>query len=304
MAEPDMTRTIRAKPRRPPDSFDAESASEYTHLNNTTVMRSNVGFDSGYFEINVVAAGPDWSDDIICAAGSNRGILQWKGEHYVSLNGSLKWTAPTVTNRLTIDNPFHDIFAVDFRRNHESIIFGGGRPGRCFVADSRTCDVEWLSFSHGSSIAHIKSLNDHQVLVSGTRNLMKIYDVRMVKGHTRIVSKYVCQSVGVDPDRSIVSFPEYKNDAYNKLGFSVDLEAGLVATAHDDGKVALHSLKSGHQLKSPAVDAIQADVQNRGPVKALQFEKLSGDSHKSLFAAVGNNLELYSLGVTDHSNEA
>lgn len=301
---PVMHAEVKAMPRRPRNQYDARSASDYTSRRNMAVMRSDEDFDSGYFEVNAIAPGPDWSDDIICAAGSNRGILQWKGDHCTPLGGSLSWTAPTMTDRLTIDNAFQDIFAVEFRRSHENVIFGGGRPGRCFVADTRVRDLDWLSFRHGSSIAHIKSLNEYHVLISGMQNLMRIYDVRMVKGRNSIVSRHVSRSAEFDSDRSIISFPEYQNEAHHKIGFDVDLDAGIVATAHDDGKVALHSLRSGHRLISPEVDLIQADLRNRGPVKAMQFEKLPGDLHSSLFVAVGNNLKTFSLGTSDSSKES
>ncbi|KAK9779398.1 hypothetical protein SCAR479_03880 [Seiridium cardinale] len=291
--------------------------------------------DHGYVEVNVVTPGPDTSEDILCAAGSNRGIVQWKGEQQISLSGSLKWIAPSKTDHLVADNAFKDIFAVEYRRNHESVILGGGRPGRCFIADTRVRDVDWKSFRHGSSIAQeltiddirtikdtlftydkneklivflspdIKSLNEHHVLISGTRHMMQTYDLRMIKGHTSIVSKWRGDiSPEVKTDQCIKTFPAYSNDSYNKIGFDVDVEAGIVATAHDDGKVAIHSLESGHRLKSPAIDRIQADIQNKGPIKAMQFEKMSGDQHSSLFVALGSNLEVYSLGDMGLDNKA
>jgi hypothetical protein len=135
--------------------------------------------------------------------------------------------------------------------------------------------------------------------------MMQIYDIRMVKGHTRVVSKWRCRnSPKIETDRGLRTFPEYKNSAHNKIGLDVNIEAGIVATAHDDGKVALHSLESGHQLESPDIDRIQANIRDRGPVKALQFEKMSGDEHSSLFVAIGSNIKVYSMGVTDADDEA
>ncbi|KAH8194563.1 hypothetical protein TruAng_011273 [Truncatella angustata] len=259
---------------------------------------------SRQYEVNAVAVGPDWSDDIICAVGTNRGMLLWKGEHCSRLSGSFDWVAPTMSSRLLSDKAFHDIFAVEFRRGHENVIFGGGRSGRCFLADTRLADTEWMSFRHASSITHIRSLNEHHVLVSGLESTLETYDLRMIKGHTRIVSTKGCEnSQRRKADRSVISFPEYKNNAHNKIGFDVDLEAGIVAAAHDNGKLALYSLKSGHRVKSSCIDRIDAGAIGRGPIEALQFEKMSRDLHSSLFIGVGRHLKVCSLGMTDNADE-
>jgi hypothetical protein len=295
-----MQRVVGVGPRRIPPRQDPDSSQYMTMAR----MLSPEQIDQGYYEVNIIVPGPDTDEDILCAVGSNRGILQWKGEHYYPLGGSLSWKAPGIHDRLMVDNAFNDIFALDFRRNTRGVIFGGGRPGRCFIADSRVRDLDWLSFRHGTSITHIKSLNEWHLLISGTQHMMRIYDIRMVKGHSRIVSKWKCRtSPGPDADRSITSFPEYTNNAWNKIGLAVDIDAGIVATAHDDGKVAIHSLESGHRLRSPAVDRIQADLDARGPIKVLQFEKMKGDSHSSLFAAVGSHMKMYSLGMSENDDE-
>lgn len=268
------------------------------------VPQNEAIFESSHFQINVLALGPDGSQDIICAAGTNRGILQWKGEHCMTVSGSPQWAAPILSSRLPVDTTFRDIFAVEYQRGHENLILGGGRPGRCFVVDTRTRDQNCLSFRHGSSITHIRSLNEHHVLISGTQDTLQIYDTRMIKANAQIVSKWGnSRRPKKMADRSLVSFFEYKNSAHNKIGLDIDLDTGIVATAHDDGKVALHSLKTGHRVEAPAIDCIQANVQERGPIKALQFETMSGDIHPSLFAAVGNNLRVYSFGPADANDD-
>ncbi|ETS77540.1 hypothetical protein PFICI_11414 [Pestalotiopsis fici W106-1] len=268
-----------------------------------------------YYEIHALAI-PDIQTRVICAIGSNRGILRYDESLITSLsadsmaypmttlanpNQGLHWAAPSPLRPTSFPpQSCRDIFTVDFLRGHDMIILGGGRPGRCLVTDARVRDDHWQSFQHGTSITHIKSLNQHHVLVSGTRNKMCIYDLRMVDREHRTTSdgpdKWKSLHSKQEPALSLVDFPEYKNNAHIKIGFDVDIEAGIVATAHDDGRVALHSLQSGNQLESPAIDMVKADVESRGPIKTLQFAKMNNDAHSSLFVGAGSTMKVFSYG--------
>ncbi|KAF3012016.1 hypothetical protein E8E14_005488 [Neopestalotiopsis sp. 37M] len=248
-------------------------------------------------EIHAIAIPDVASGGAVCAIGSKRGIL-----HYdTSAGTSLHWVALCPRKSSTmLAKAYRDIFAVDYFRGHDSIILGGGRPGRCFVTDTRTTDAHWQSFSHGTSITHIKSLNQHHVLVSGLQNKMRIYDLRMVDRQYRSTDggtdEWQTLHSGREPAFGLVEFPEYKNNAHIKIGLDVDLDTGIVATAHDDGRVALHSLQSGKQLESPEVDKVKVDVDYRGPIKALQFAKMNTDPHSSLFVGAGPHIKVFSYG--------
>lgn len=253
-----------------------------------------------YYEVNAIATGPD-SSTAVCAVGSNKGILQWNGSSMLPLGDSLDWLAPSNANSKHDRAAFKDIMAVEFCQGHENLVFGGGRPGRCFLGDSRAKERHWQSFYHGSSITHIKSINEHHVLVSGLRDTMRIYDTRMVKKFTKpaTASEYYRHESKPKCGLAMIEFPGYQNDAHIKIGLDVELEDGVVAAAHNDGAIALYSLKSGHKLRSPDIDKARVNVEARGPVKALQFEKMANDSHSSLFVGVGPTLMVFSYGGED-----
>lgn len=191
-----------------------------------------------------------------------------------------------------LTNPFEDIFSVDFLNYNHRIPLSGGRPGNMFLGDLRTPANKWSYFQHGSVISHIRSLNEHQVLVAGLRSKMSIYDVRF--------------SAKQDAT-PLVSFPEYTNQAHIHLGLDVEKTYGIVAAAHDDGKVALYSTRSGQRMASPDVDAIASTC---GPIHCIQFEPLdrTGDPYEdtpsSLIVGVNSNVHFYSFGTRELDDEA
>ncbi|KAI4599256.1 hypothetical protein KJ359_002215 [Pestalotiopsis sp. 9143b] len=309
-AAPDDEACIRARGIKTFPEFSADSKTPRVRLGegsyeirvhgNSLARLSNANSHStvqDYYEVNAIATGPD-SSTAVCAVGSNKGILQWTGSSMLPLGDSLDWLAPSNANSTHDRAAFKDIMAVDFCQGHENLVFGGGRPGRCFVGDSRAKERHWQSFYHGSSITHIKSINERHVLVSGLRDTMRIYDTRMVKKFTKpaTASEYYRHESKPKCGLAMIEFPEYQNDAHIKIGLDVELEDGVVAAAHNDGAIALYSLKSGHKLRSPDIDKARVNVEARGPVKALQFEKMAGDSHSSLFVGVGPTLMVFSYG--------
>ncbi|KAI1844148.1 hypothetical protein JX266_009632 [Neoarthrinium moseri] len=254
---------------------------------------------AGEYQSNCLAVGPDWASNILCAVGTNRGIMQHKGNR-------LEWLAPHINSskKSRKDNGFRDIFSVAYLKSHDQVILAGGRPGRCFLADTRAIDKTWLSFQHASTITHTKPLDDKYVLVSGVRDKMCIYDIRSVKKGTFPRPKpesprFVDWS---EHARAVVSFPEYKNKAHIDHGLDVDVDTGLVAAAHDNGDVALFSTKTGHRLKSPGVGDFSRQAGEH--IKALQFQRLPGDTTPSLFAGVGEKIHMRSFGAGSLKEEA
>lgn len=230
---------------------------------------------------NVIAPAHSNSSNI-CAVGTNRGILTW------NRNSRLEWLHPAARQRITEENLYQDIFDIDYQQKNPNIMLAGGRPGYLFLADPRTNHRHWSRVKHPTSIVHVKSTNEHHVLVSGPRSTMCVYDLRATKHREK----------GVSP---VVTFPEYQNKAHINIGLAMDKACGIVAAAHDDGKVALYSVKTGMRLKSPDIDKIKF---GRGPIQALQFVTMARDTTPTLFVGVGKDLHAYSFGVRKRDDEA
>lgn len=132
----------------------------------------------------------------------------------------------------------------------------------------------------------------------------------------------------------ILTFPSYRNRAHIDIGLDVvsnpDSGPGIAAAAHDDGTVALYSLRSGNRLRAspspppsssssssssppPAaspgaggrdgmtcIDRIQSP---RGPIQALQFQTFPRDRNPSLFVGVQSNVNVFSFGARDGEDE-
>ena len=200
-----------------------------------------------------------------------------------------------------------EIFALDvLPGTQDGVLLAGGRCGQLCMADLRAPDAQWTSLQHTSSIAHIKAIDAHHVLAAGPKHAMVIYDTRYLRESP---------AGGGGKDRSnqtspVLSFPEYKNASCMHIGLDVlrghAYGHGLVAAAHDDGKVALFSIRDGRRLKAPAIDAI--DVRRRpmvrdGPdylrsdniVRCLAFKTMPGDQHASLCVAEGKGIYRYAF---------
>lgn len=219
----------------------------------------------------------------------------------------IPWKNVILTPR--IDRIYRDIFALEFMDEHPSILLAGGRPGHLSVKDvrDRNDDTRNMSKRLGSPITHIKSLNEHNVVVSGLKNAMAVYDVRMLRSSTNNNSNNNNNSranrrhptlAHVMP---VVQFPDYRNGPHIQIGLDVDREKGIVVAAHDDGKVAVYSTKTGHRLQSPDIDQIRS---HRGVIQSLQFETMPRDNHPTLFVGNGSNLHTYSFGVRNLDDEA
>ena len=94
---------------------------------------------------------------------------------------------------------------------------------------------------------------------------------------------------------------EYKNSARIDVGLDFSKDFGTVAAAHDDGKVALYSVRTGNRLPSPAVDKIHSGY---GAIHCVQFEPFPGDTMPTLFVGERGNINAYTLGSDDTDDEA
>lgn len=250
---------------------------------------------------------------------TNRGVIRWVAD------GSYRtWLTPSRFGPKE-HNPYTDVFALDYQRSNSGsssggggsssssggdVLFFGGRPGKLYVADYREKPHRWgvvTTKVAPSPITHVKSVNEYQVLVAGLRDRLALFDLRFLGGRSSYHFNKSSSSFVRNNNNSsssgggggggalpLLTFPQYRNRAHVDIGLDVDLLSGIVAAAHDDGTVALYSLRNGNRLRSPDIDRIRS---SRGPIQAVQFQTFPRDSNPSLFVGVQSNINVYSFGA-------
>ncbi|KAM0511159.1 hypothetical protein ACHAPE_010181 [Trichoderma viride] len=239
------------------------------------------------------------SSNLLCVVGTSNGILRVRSDE------SIGWITtndvpPSIDPTTKVDNgrrnrpgkrararhgPWtpQEIFSQDFQIDNHNVLFAGGRQPQLWISDLRTPTAGWSHVKHGSSIAHVRSINPHQVIVAGLQNQMSIYDTRFFQSdrtnsHGRTISS------------PLLDFPDYRNEARYHIGWDVCTELNLVASAQDDGTVKLFSLKSGRILRAgSALKSLRAE----NPVKAMMFQTLPGEKMPSLYVARGPLLKKF-----------
>lgn len=279
---------------------------------------------------NAVPA-PSAVGDVVCTVGTNCGILRLDGRDNLTwLTGDPANHHKRGKNRRTPE----DVLAQSFHTTNPNLLYAGTRASEVFLVDHRAPPVAWSCFRHASSVTHLRALrgsgpegsNEHHVLVAGLRSSLCVYDSRYLKAHhpPRTIEEPLALSPrkrhqrGDDPNaeqavpgpsegkrqstrratpvtRPILTFPGYKNEAHVNIGLGVEEDVGVVAAAHDDGRVAIYSLQSGRRLRSPVVDAVKADT----PIKSLQFQAMPRERHVSLWVGIEAALHKYSVGLAE-----
>ncbi|KAK0639321.1 hypothetical protein B0T16DRAFT_450059 [Cercophora newfieldiana] len=271
---------------RPPDRY-----SRFTTIESNHAHFHREGWS------NTVAAAPA-SSNLTCLVGTSSGVIQ------LHPNSALTWLTPKPTGTLSLQHSHlkpaaraarGEIFSLDFLPSNPSdVLLVGGRFRHICLLDRRAPEEEWISVKHTSSIAHVKAVGPYEVLAAGPQSAMAVYDVRwMGAGGPR---KKSWAANGAKP---VVEFPGYQNEAHLHIGLDV-LRApgygmGVVAAAHDDGRVALFALRDGSRLRSPAVDGINYGAGGR-VVASAKFGMLPGDRHPSLFVGEAAAVGKYSFG--------
>ncbi|KAL7623969.1 hypothetical protein AAE478_005526 [Parahypoxylon ruwenzoriense] len=259
----------------------------------TIYLNVKASGDASYsdYAANTVCPAPAGSP-YICMVGTSRGLAHWDSA------GDMRWTSPWGPGQYVCHpEAFRDVFAVDFQRGHRDVVFFGGRPGRLFVADLRVRADQWDYLGLPAPITHARSIAEHQVLVSGLKNTLRVLDLRFAAAGN---------GMGTDRDTPpVLRVNAYRNAAQLNVGLDYDADSGIAAAAHDDGTVALYAVRgdsgSGRRLRSRAVDAIRS---RHGAVHCVQFQTFPGDATPSLFVGEHSNVNVYSLGVEDPEDEA
>ncbi|KAF6809017.1 hypothetical protein CSOJ01_07188 [Colletotrichum sojae] len=242
--------------------------------NNIRHITFNTGRREGV--VNQTTPAPSSSSSLTCVIGTNYGLLKLTSDERI------QWLGPQRPRPGPAEGDFFD---QSFLPDNPDILLAGGRNRDVKLIDMRVKWSEWESLPLGP-VTHLRAVNKHQVLVAGPRSRMALFDIR----HRR------SKPNGTKP---VLEFPKYRNEAHMHIGWDVDVAAGVVAAAHDDGGVGLYSLLSGRRLRCAAVDGLKA----RTPIKSLQFQTMPGRRHASLFAGVGPSLRMFSVGALDADDE-
>ncbi|KAH7320926.1 hypothetical protein B0I35DRAFT_450538 [Stachybotrys elegans] len=221
------------------------------------------------------------SSDLLCVIGTNAGILR------VRSNETVSWATPYQSAPKTMLPRPREIFDLDFKSGDHNVLLAGGRQPRVWITDFRTSEAEWRFIRHASSVAHLRSVNEHHVLVAGLQNSMDLYDMRFF-------------GQGSNGARPLLTFPDYRNAAHFRTGFDVCPELNVVASAQDNGTVKLFSLRTGCALRSPDLQSIHTDT----PIRALMFQRFPREKLPSLFIGVGAELKKFTFGTHHLDDEA
>ncbi|KAI1460783.1 hypothetical protein F4805DRAFT_342848 [Annulohypoxylon moriforme] len=238
---------------------------------------------------------PPSGHSIMCFAGTNLGLAG------IDAQNQMKLLTPTDSkskndSRLSF---YNEIFGVDHDVSNPNVVFFGGRNGLVFTGDLRQDPYDWSSIQVPRSIAHVKAVNDNQVLVAGLDKMMSVYD-------TRFCDRLQIHNIPLEVNKRrrggnpIVTMAEYKSHARFYGGFDLDRSTGIAAAAHEDGKVALYSVRSGRRLPSRAIDSIHSQL---GRINRLQFKTFENDHTPTLFVGDGTKITGYSFGVDNDDDE-
>ncbi|EHK15994.1 uncharacterized protein TRIVIDRAFT_232441 [Trichoderma virens Gv29-8] len=239
------------------------------------------------------------SSNLLCVVGTNKGIQR------IHLNETPSWITQTATppnygHDARIDYPGRrtyfgpqEIFSQDFQVGNHNILLAGGRQHRLWITDLRAPAAGWSFVKYGSSIAHVRSINSHQVLVAGLQNRMSMYDMRYFRSDKKGPRGLITSS-------PLLEFPDYKNESYFQIGWDVSTELNLVASAQDNGTVKLFSLSSGRAVRSgKALESLRTG----NPVKAMMFQTLPGEKLPSLYVAEGLFLKKFGFAPGNDSDD-
>jgi hypothetical protein len=213
---------------------------------------------------------------------------------------SAAWISPERSSHSSHnhDSP-RDVFALEFLHENPSILLTGGRNGILNITDLRfpKYGLQADTIMHQSSVTHIKSVDEHRVLVAGLNSSLCQYDLRFRKSrpisfqensHQRGKGKGKKRRAPTFP---CLDYPGYKNEAQISIGFDVDLELGIIAAAQDyDSRINLFSLHGGHILKSRPPHSKNGDTRYIDSAvcngsRCLKFVQDTPNNPKSIWVA-------------------
>lgn len=192
--------------------------------------------------------------------------------------------------------PYHsdrpkDIFALQYLPNHKDILLTGARRGILSVMDLREpqSGPTAAKIQHTSAIVHIKSLDEHRVLVAGCASDLSQYDRRFTKPWTSQFTKALTPPY--------LTYPEYRNNGLIHTGLDIDLELGIVAAAEPSTGIKLFSLHGGHVLKNIRLQGKGHNSRRHFNTTCIKFIQDTPHRPKSLWAALSDSHEMFKLST-------
>lgn len=197
-------------------------------------------------------------------------------------------------------------FAVEFLTESPSVLLTGKRSGRINVLDLRIplCRSGVEGIEHVSSVARIKQVAEHAVVVAGLENTLCVYDLRYRK-HTADV--HMLPSAPARASRGkksparqytfpVVTMTQHRNEIRHDADVAVDRQAGLVAAAQVEGEsnpVRIFSVRTG-EVVGTLDPTYTGSTEDRGYVRQLRFVEDRGKGlPKSLWVAKGAKIVEY-----------
>ncbi|KAF9878496.1 hypothetical protein CkaCkLH20_03988 [Colletotrichum karsti] len=246
-------------------------------VNNIRHIAFNTGRREGV--VNQTTPAPPSSSSMACVIGTSYGLLK------LTTDERIHWLGPQRPRPGPAEGDFLDMSFLP--GSSPDVLLAGGRNRDVKLIDTRVRWSEWDAVSSAGPLARLEAVNAHQFVTAGPRSRMAVFDIRFRRSRPNGAG-------------AVVEFAGYRNEAHMHIGFDVDVEAGIVSAAGDEGGVGVYSLLSGRRLRCPALDAVKA----RTPVKCLRFERMPGRRHKSLFVGVGPNLRMFSVGRAGEDEES
>lgn len=285
--------------------------------------------DEPNLTVNSVRTAPASHPGSLMLIATNLGLLEVRGDNVHD------WSFPRFIHTDSYNGDHEDVLSADYHPTNPHVVFVGRRDGNFFYIDRRTA-VQTKVGKHGewkypssstrrhvyqgaSSIAHLKALDDHQLLAAGPTSAMAVYDVRWMKTTADSSSGKGYQGgtgrgKGRRPQQQrrstttpVVRMYEYTNMPHINIGLDVAMGlggtgGGVVAAGQDDGTVGLFSIRTGRKLPAGDIDRIKHS-ENQGVIKAIQFATMPWEREPSLFVGVGSVVKKYSFGTGEEEDD-
>ncbi|KAE8551797.1 hypothetical protein EYB25_005687 [Talaromyces marneffei] len=205
-------------------------------------------------------ARPNSSSDPIFAVGTSDGLQT------IHIDTTLRSDSKNVLRRPK------DVLAVEWLSR--TVIASGFRDSLLFLSDLRSNDSV-QRIKHPGMIGEIKKIDNHQLVVAGTRSL-QMYDLRFPKTEVKTGSKRHRRG-GASSTKPYLVFENYNRENYHSM--DVNKELGLLATTTEDRRnIRFYSLADGSIVQSP--HSLRDTYNDRTFINKIRFEEYQYPMHQ------------------------
>ncbi|PYH99965.1 hypothetical protein BO71DRAFT_86590 [Aspergillus ellipticus CBS 707.79] len=148
------------------------------------------------------------------------------------------------------------------------VIAAGLKDSAIFLHDLRSGGTA-TRLQHPHAVTKMRKVDPYRIVVAGI-NSLQMYDIRYppngLQRNPNPNSKYHTST------KPYLTFSDYAPEVIPD--FDISLELGLLASASDERKIQLFSLRTGHQVSSPL-----SQYQYDSPISSVCFESGDGSLH-------------------------